>query len=720
MIIAHFTIPELVLTEKESAALYFISALSDVVIAGLLCYFLKVSNSRTKIPATRLVLKDVFHYVIATGILTSACEIGAVIAYFIRPNGLYFAAIHFSLGRLYTNSLLAALNARKKMKDRLQPRGPNIVRGVNSHGSTITQPNMHTVSIKAAEGDDFDGKPPQYALPGDCDKSGETVLLKVPTTNLIEKSEHREVGVQDTSTSPNIMIKGNQLPFEILAHIFQLYVDEDNKASYDIRPMGAFPLGAVCRMWRHVAWACPKLWASLQTFHVRQATTHGQIQLAVEWLSRSGQYPLTIFLRGYILSDSSDNMRAQMKVGALLIPLMDAISHSLNRLHTLGLIGLPGSTVSRLSWASVPATALKRLYLDTPQSTCLLDLSSSAPSFLNMQTMSLDALTINWNNLTEYGAAEMVLDDVLQVLALAPRIAVCHIVDLEKSDDFPLQSTGRPVVCHELTNLYVNPMYHTEDVVSELLQKITCPKLDGCTIDDDATLQPSTVLDFLHRSCCPITGLVLGEEICSGEDLYRIATAFPSLTTIWMRKLDDWMGVESSLSLLPFFNALCVEFRYDSQTHPVLLPQLKIFTVDTRNPIPWGKLPGFRHKRLFTSDGECNGYEVVRPGLEKITMYTEYGYFQPQMDSERRTGEGEAENSKQPPLGLIRDWQSFSELVKLAAEVRLDLQVKGRDLFYLSYVALKSVVGEAPDDVKQFMEGRPVPMDINDSGAVGL
>lgn len=115
MIVAHFSIPELVLTEKESAALYFISALceSQSSLAPLQIWlnqfsrccdcwtfvlFLAAFKPSDKFSSvcdrgciyialllksfsrTRLLLKDILHYVVATGILTSACEIGAVIA----------------------------------------------------------------------------------------------------------------------------------------------------------------------------------------------------------------------------------------------------------------------------------------------------------------------------------------------------------------------------------------------------------------------------------------------------------------------------------------------------------------------------------------------------------------------------------------------------------------------------------------------------------------
>uniref|UniRef100_A0A8H8CP18 DUF6534 domain-containing protein n=1 Tax=Psilocybe cubensis TaxID=181762 RepID=A0A8H8CP18_PSICU len=202
MIFAHFSIPELVLTEKESAALYFISALSDVVIAGFLCYFLRLSNRRTQFQATRLVLKDILHYVVATGILTSACEIGAVIAYFLRPNGLYFAAIHFSLGRLYTNSLLAALNSRKKIRDRLQGNASGIGQSIHSHGAG-KQKDIHMVSIKAASDEVPESKRvPQASMvrPSEITFTVERVIQDDNGDTSKRNSDQRAHAIWQTST----------------------------------------------------------------------------------------------------------------------------------------------------------------------------------------------------------------------------------------------------------------------------------------------------------------------------------------------------------------------------------------------------------------------------------------------------------------------------------------------------------------------------------------
>ncbi|KAJ3728146.1 hypothetical protein DFJ43DRAFT_1156715 [Lentinula guzmanii] len=50
-------------------------------------------------------------YTITTGLVTSLLGVFTLVAYFASPNGFIFIAMHFSLGRMYTNALLATLES---------------------------------------------------------------------------------------------------------------------------------------------------------------------------------------------------------------------------------------------------------------------------------------------------------------------------------------------------------------------------------------------------------------------------------------------------------------------------------------------------------------------------------------------------------------------------------------------------------------------------------
>ncbi|KAF8155550.1 hypothetical protein B0H34DRAFT_500080 [Crassisporium funariophilum] len=98
----------------EIIAVFTTGAAADVLIAGFLCYYLR--RDRSNFEATRSLVSKILQYTVATGLATSALAVGAVVAYFAQPEGFYFIAMHFSLGRMYTNALLATLNSRRQMR----------------------------------------------------------------------------------------------------------------------------------------------------------------------------------------------------------------------------------------------------------------------------------------------------------------------------------------------------------------------------------------------------------------------------------------------------------------------------------------------------------------------------------------------------------------------------------------------------------------------------
>ncbi|KAJ7693198.1 hypothetical protein B0H17DRAFT_1060380 [Mycena rosella] len=109
-----------------------INALStgvDVIIATTLCFTLhktRPASLETETMVNRLIL-----FTINTGLLTSLCAFASLISLIVSPKTLIYASFYFCIGRLYSNSLLASLNAR------------GVIRGQINDIDT----NFHTKSI---------------------------------------------------------------------------------------------------------------------------------------------------------------------------------------------------------------------------------------------------------------------------------------------------------------------------------------------------------------------------------------------------------------------------------------------------------------------------------------------------------------------------------------------------------------------------------------------
>ncbi|KAJ7070406.1 hypothetical protein B0H15DRAFT_870625 [Mycena belliarum] len=103
---------------SEVIAMFGLGAAVDVAIALVLVFYLQ--QGTTHFDRTSFVVARVVNYTVATGVATSILAIACLIAYLLSSHTFVFIAMHFSLGRLYTNALLATLNSRRALRQRLQ------------------------------------------------------------------------------------------------------------------------------------------------------------------------------------------------------------------------------------------------------------------------------------------------------------------------------------------------------------------------------------------------------------------------------------------------------------------------------------------------------------------------------------------------------------------------------------------------------------------------
>ncbi|KAF8079374.1 hypothetical protein FPV67DRAFT_114924 [Lyophyllum atratum] len=93
-----------------------LSAGTDVIITGWLCYFLREMRGRMGSTIMIQLVDTLTLYTIETGALTSVATIASLICWLTMPTNLIFLGLHFVIGKLYANSLLASLNTRKELR----------------------------------------------------------------------------------------------------------------------------------------------------------------------------------------------------------------------------------------------------------------------------------------------------------------------------------------------------------------------------------------------------------------------------------------------------------------------------------------------------------------------------------------------------------------------------------------------------------------------------
>lgn len=91
-----------------------VAAAGDLLITVFLCTFLQ--RSRTGFHQSDTLINKLVLFSISTGLLTSVCAVMSLISITVWPDTFIYVAFYFCLGRLYCNSLLATLNARKGIR----------------------------------------------------------------------------------------------------------------------------------------------------------------------------------------------------------------------------------------------------------------------------------------------------------------------------------------------------------------------------------------------------------------------------------------------------------------------------------------------------------------------------------------------------------------------------------------------------------------------------
>ncbi|EIW64095.1 uncharacterized protein TRAVEDRAFT_138556 [Trametes versicolor FP-101664 SS1] len=113
------------------------AAAGDVVIAAILCTILQVS--KTGFSKSNLLVNRLIVFSVNTGLLTSVCACMSLITILALPNTFVYICFFFLIGRLYSNSLMATLNARKSLREKSTIHDTSMsLRDINPSGGGAT------------------------------------------------------------------------------------------------------------------------------------------------------------------------------------------------------------------------------------------------------------------------------------------------------------------------------------------------------------------------------------------------------------------------------------------------------------------------------------------------------------------------------------------------------------------------------------------------------
>ncbi|KAF8347236.1 hypothetical protein F5887DRAFT_957397 [Amanita rubescens] len=110
---------EVIRIRSEIISAFAITTFSDLVFAVGICHLIYLSTPTLGVHRrTKSMLVIMMRYVLISGMLTSMCSLAGLICYCVMPNNSISLAIMFATTKLYINSYLAMLNARKSIRNR--------------------------------------------------------------------------------------------------------------------------------------------------------------------------------------------------------------------------------------------------------------------------------------------------------------------------------------------------------------------------------------------------------------------------------------------------------------------------------------------------------------------------------------------------------------------------------------------------------------------------
>jgi len=383
------------------------------------------------------------------------------------------------------------------------------------------------------------------------------------------------------------------LPFEVLSTIFVFFCEElfsDRDSTVWTRGLVKTPmvLGAVCHIWRSVAWTSPRLWADIHLPIGRTAKNHAGLRASMEeWLQRSGTFPLRIHL--------NSRFRSQHPVS--IQPLIALANGCADRWKSLEIVSYhPSILTELLNNNSITNSSLELLYVTLNYGSrykdqdgrehFIFDMGAHSPRHVTCFGISPASFNCRWHLLEKlsfaYGSG-LTVDRFLRILREAPRLAHCSVCvdfsDVREGLAMALAHNRLEVLELSLIQDFEEGGPSMTACLEELLSYLTLPSLESLEI----SYESSTCFDgqlqqvfnsFLSRSLCflkkfKLDGLLFLEEDHEAQlvqtlltmpllEQLEIATnsedTAEGLTNYFFMRLSVWDGDRNLVPHLKHFN----------------------------------------------------------------------------------------------------------------------------------------------------------------------
>ncbi|KAF8958489.1 hypothetical protein BDZ97DRAFT_1762121 [Flammula alnicola] len=383
------------------------------------------------------------------------------------------------------------------------------------------------------------------------------------------------------------------LPVEIASHIFTFYVDD----LWPTRRRAPLRLAAVCKVWREIAFSTPRIWTSTAINLNPKQKIPPQVELASQWLSRSGKLPLFITLNIPV------DQHTPVLPGRSTKALFQLLRTYAPRWKQLDLFIPPTfhrSFLSGLRWAplleyiKIANSEEQRQEVVEESMEFRLDITPSLKR-IRFSDLHLKKIFLGLDNLTSLEVDNgIALDEILEMLSRAPRLVHCRLSRLlDSTSDLKLPTAY--LTHSSLEDLYVSP----EDTWSErglslLCDQLKLPSLQSFTYTSEEckeTLPVDSLVSLFGRSHSPITRLSLRsfDIIPADGDLIHLLESLPTITHLSL-SLPYSSCTDTGMMTDLFLNRFAMVSMQDGTPQDIFLPRLQSLQFTGYRPFSWQRL----------------------------------------------------------------------------------------------------------------------------------
>ncbi|KAF9527311.1 hypothetical protein CPB83DRAFT_907720 [Crepidotus variabilis] len=385
----------------------------------------------------------------------------------------------------------------------------------------------------------------------------------------------------------------NRLPFEIASHVLGCCLPPTLSHEHTSKWLSTHPaqqgeghsfqftLGAVCRHWRQVIWSNPVFWCLLGHLKISRKTSLVNVSMVKEWLGRTGNLPLTVYLSCPLMLDEP-TIR-----GSRSYNLVEAVFTVAHRWWSV-YISLPTAIVSDIRIVT-PQPYLQSLYLrisDRIRGNVSFELCEpSALELVQAYGMPLEKPGIRWEMIKHF-----------------------HHGGFRKFLPFTLP-TLQPI---PVTNYSVQHL-ETTCMSQEIWRALTLPALEELYFESRASFGfGSAAADFMRRSQCPLKRLYIGDTL-KNNDIPSFLKLTPSL-----EELECYCESDPRSTILELLDetlkapSTCAGEQF--------LPNLRKLHVNSqRGLVPWPSIASIACQMTTRGD-------ALRRLLKTMVVYVKYRF----------------------------------------------------------------------------------------------